>query len=143
MIGTWAGWIAILPAKPSRRLPRIRGGSHRIPEIDIDGVDRRHGGGGGAGKAQHAGQAIGIEKIALFVAIGLRADVGGQILGAPGEPDQAGAGAGKSAGNEQRGGSLGGDGEDFDMAVRQAVLRLAHGELGVGVNDRRATFGLR
>ena len=48
-----------------------------IAEIDIDGVDRRHRGGGGAGKAQHAGEPIGIEETTLRVAVGLRADVGG------------------------------------------------------------------
>ncbi len=34
-------------------------------------------------------------------------------------------------------------GEDLDMAVGQAVDRLAHRELGVGMNDGGAAFGLR
>ena len=56
-----------------------------VAEIDIDGVERRHIGGGGAGQTQRPRQPIGIEKAALRVAVCLRAELGGKVLGAPGQ----------------------------------------------------------
>ena len=43
MTGTCAGWIAILPVKPSRRAFSVsRRSPSRLRKSDIDGVDRRH-----------------------------------------------------------------------------------------------------
>src|SRR6202044_2783749 len=40
-----------------------------VAKIDIDGVERRHIGGGGTGETQYPRQPIGIEKAALRVAV--------------------------------------------------------------------------
>ena len=94
MTGTCAGWIAILPVKPSRRASSLsRRSAARIAEVDGDGVDRLHLRRRRAGKAERARQPIGIEKTAVPVAVGLGAELGGKVLGAPGEPFQPRAGA--------------------------------------------------
>ena len=56
-----------------------------VAEVDIDGVDRRHVGGGRAGEAKRARQPVGIEETAVRIAVGLGAELGGKILGAPGQ----------------------------------------------------------
>ena len=56
-----------------------------VAKINIDGVDRGYLRCGCAGKAQHPRQPVRIEKVAVGVAIGLRAELGGKVLGAPGQ----------------------------------------------------------
>src|SRR6516225_7373009 len=70
------------------RLLAFAAKSSVIAEIDKDRIDRGHLGCRRAGKAQTARQPIRIGKAALFVAIGPRAELSGEILGAPGHADQ-------------------------------------------------------
>ena len=121
MTGTCAGWIAILPVKPSRRASsRLAPQRRDIAEVDGDGVDRLHLRRRGAGEAERARQPVGIEEAAVRVAVGLRAEFGRQVLGAPGEPVEPRARAAIGAGEEQRRRGLGRDRDDLDVAVGQA-----------------------
>jgi len=98
---------------------------------------------GRAGNAERARQPIGIKKMALCVAVRLRAKLGGQIFRAPGQADQTRARASESAGEEHRCGGFGCDRQNLDMAVGQAARCLAHGKLGIGMNDGGAAFRFR
>ena len=74
------------PQKPSRRAaPHSRRKRFAVAKVDKHGVDRRHAGGGGAGEAQRARQSIRVEKHPFRVAVGLGAELGGKIFGAPGQ----------------------------------------------------------
>ena len=65
-----------------------------VTEVDIDSVDRRHLGGGRAGKAQRSRQPIRVEKSPLRIAVGFGAELRGKVLGAPGQRGQPRARAG-------------------------------------------------
>jgi len=102
MIGTCDGWIAILPRKPSRQASsHSRREAVGVAEVDIDGVDRRDLSGSGAGEAQNAREAIGIEPSSACIAVAWRAKLGGEVFGAPGQRHQSRAGARESAGEEK------------------------------------------
>ena len=77
----------------------------------------------------------------------LRPELGREILGAPGQPDQPralrGALAPKGAGQKQSRRALDRHGDDLDMPLGQPGDRLVGGELGIGVHDRGAALGLR
>ena len=114
-----------------------------VAEIDIDGVDRRHRGGRGAGKAERRAPADRDRE---------NGPAASRLACAPSSADRSSAPqvrpirralapAKVPARNSGRG--LGGDRQNFDMAVGQAAHRLAHGELGVGMDDGRAAFRLR
>src|SRR6516165_11859695 len=68
-----------------------------VAEIDEHRVDCGDARGRRAGKTQGARKAIRIEKPPIRVAICMRAELGGEILGAPGQPDQSLACASKAA----------------------------------------------
>ena len=71
-----------------------------VVEVDKDGVDCGHPGGRCAGKTQSAGEPVGIEPVALRVAIGASAKLGGKILGAPGQAEEPRARTRESAGDK-------------------------------------------
>ena len=145
MIGICAGWIAIFAAKAvaACRLA-IAAETVVVAKVDIDGIDRRHPGGGRAGEAERARQPVGIEISAVGVAVGLGAELGGQIFGAPGQRAKAAC----SRRHKCRRGTS-------DAAVSVAIgmiliwpsgrpfCGLAHRELGVGMDDGRAAFRFR
>ena len=84
-----------------------------------------------------------MKKAPLRVAISPCAEFCGEVFGAPSQRRKTRAGAGKSAGDEQRRRSFGGERDDLDMPVGQIIERFAHGEFCISVKDRRATFSLR
>jgi hypothetical protein len=55
-----------------------------VAEIDVDSVDRRHPGGGRAGKTKAARKLIGSKEVALRVAVGLGTELGRKVLRTPG-----------------------------------------------------------
>jgi hypothetical protein len=73
----------------------------------------------------------------------VRAQLGGKVLGAPGQSAQPSACAGISAGKEQSGRGFGRQRDNFDVTVRQAVHRFAHRKLSVGMDDGDAAFSFR
>ena len=76
------------------------------------------------------------------VAVRLRAELGGEVLGAPGDAGEPRACAAVGAAEEKRCGGFGRERQDLDRAVGEPVQRLARGELGIEMRDRRAAFGL-
>ena len=81
--------------------------------------------------------------MALRVAVRLGAEVSGEVFRAPGQRGEPRARIAIGAGEEQRPGGLGRDGDDLDVPVGQAGQRLAGRELGVGMHDAGAAFRLR
>src|SRR5215472_3558918 len=124
MTGTWAGWIAILPVKPSRR---------------ASSVSRRRG----AGKAKRAREPVGVEEAAIAVAVRLRAELGRKVLGSPGQSFEPGARPAIGTGEKQRGRGLGRDRHDLDRTLGQTRDRLTRQKLRIGTNDIGAAFCLR
>ena len=86
-----------------------------VAKVDIDRVDRRNPGGRGAGDAERARQPVWIEVAAVGIAIGFGAELGGKILGAPGQCGKPRARTRIGAGDKQRRCGLGGDRNDFDL----------------------------
>ena len=80
--------------------------------------------------------------MSVAVAVGLGAKLDRKIFRAPGQTLQPLARAAIGAGEEHRLRGFGGDGDDVERAVGQAVDRLARGDLGVAMDDGRAAFGL-
>ena len=94
MTGTCAGWIAILAVKPSRsasrhsaRRPSRSRKLTKTVSIAATSASGRGEDGDGAREPEDVGVA------AVLVARGARADRGGKILRAPGQPGEARAGA--------------------------------------------------
>ena len=87
--GTWAGWIAILPVKPSRRASTVsRPNAAMLRKSAVIGVDRLYLRRSGAGETERARELIGCEEASDSVAIHFRAELDRQILGAPGKADR-------------------------------------------------------
>ncbi len=76
-------------------------------------------------------------------AVGLGAELGGNVLRPPGEADEPRAAIAISAGGEQAGGSLHRLRQDLDMARGQAGLGFARGQLGVDFGDGGRALGFR
>ncbi|CAM5184233.1 hypothetical protein BTHI11S_01065 [Bosea thiooxidans] len=73
---TCAGWIAILPVKPSRRAAKALGSEGGIvAEIGEDGVDRVDLGCARGEERQRAGKAIGVGVGAVLEPVGLGAEI--------------------------------------------------------------------
>ena len=133
---TWAGWIAILPVKPSRRASsHSRAQAGIVAEIDIDRVDRLRPGRPRRRRGKGSAPADRAPGNGRRVAVGLGAELDRQVLGAPGQALQPLACAGIGAGEEHRLRGFGRDRDDVERAVGQAVDRLARGDLGVAVDD--------
>ena len=125
------------------RFACFRAQAIHVAEIRIDGVDRRNARRGRCGEREVARQPIGRGETARLIAVRLRAKLRGQILRAPGDAGEPRTCVAIRAAEEKRRGGFGGERENFDRAVRQPVQRLARGELGVEMSDRRAALRLR
>ena len=114
-----------------------------VAEVDIDGLDRRHRGGGRAEQTERAREPIGLGELSVRVPVGLGAELGGQILRSPGQADEPGARAAERADLEYACRRLDCLGDDLDVAVVDAGRRLAHREAGVCLHDGGAALRLR
>ena len=95
-----------------------------------DRVDRAHARRHRADQRQRARELIRRGVGAVGQAIGLRAEVGAQVLAAPGEAFEPAAAADIALEAEQSPRGLGGDGEDARRAVGEAVLGFTNREFG-------------
>src|SRR5262249_39137212 len=94
-----------------RRIAEID--EHRVDSLDLRGRRR--------GETEIARETEGLGEAAIAVAVRLRAEIGGKILSAPAQAQEARARAPIGPGDEQRARRLGRDSMDADLAVGQAV----------------------
>jgi hypothetical protein len=88
-------------------------------------------------------EAIGIGVVSVRTAVRFRAEIGCQILRAPGQTSETLARAGVAAKPEQASGRFRRDGDDPDATVRPAAFRLTHGDARREVGDILAIARLR
>ena len=90
MTGTWSGWIASMPVKPSR-CASARGAFQPgdIAEIGVQRFDRLDAGGLRGDQAQRTHDLVSEDEFAVALAVGGGAERGRQILRAPGHRDEA------------------------------------------------------
>ena len=145
MIGTCAGWIAILPVNPSAaRLFRLAPQSGFVAKINVHRVDRLYPRGDRSHQTEGAGEPIGFKKISVGVAIGFSPEISREVLGAPGEPRKARARVAIGAEPKQRTSAFSAEGEDLDMAVCETMHGFAtDGQLGAEVEHARRTVCFR
>ena len=114
-----------------------------VAVVDIDGIERRHLRGSGGGKANGAREQERFGEAAVCVAIGLGADLGGEILRAPGQRGEPRARTGIGRAVEQGNCCLGRQRKNFNVAIRQAGQRFPRRQLRIEMGDRRTALGLR